>query len=90
MELDGLAPTFSNVVARGTGAELGAVAGTREGSPPRLRGIGPGGWDTGITREGAPVENDPAFSGALGIAGIVTPSMIPPPVDANAIVTPSM
>ncbi len=58
----------SDVTVDGMGTSLGAVMQNGTSLP---------GWDTGITRAGATLANDPAFSGMLGVAGVVTPTDLP-------------
>jgi len=63
----------------GTGTQLGAIA---------QNGMLDPAWDTGVTRLGATAVNDPAFTGTLDPAGVVSPSDLPN-TDAVGVVSPS-
>ena len=88
--IDGAAPSvaFTDVTARATGAELGAIAGYTTGT--QLTPAPSGGWDVGITREGAALANDAAWMTALDIAGVVIPSDLPRPQQLAGVVLPSV
>lgn len=80
----GAGPVFDAVTVDAAGAALGAVAGTRDDA----RGVivtSTGGWDTGIERTGAAIDNDLAPPAELD--AIVAPA--PPELDAvRGIVAP--
>ena len=60
--------TLGALTVSGTGTALGAIAQGTTVLP---------GWDSAVVREGATITNDPAFTGRLGIAGIVSPTDLP-------------
>jgi hypothetical protein len=62
---------LTSVTASATGTGLGAVA---------QNTTLPSGWDSGVTRTGAALANDPSFPGALAVQGI----MMPPGLVASA------
>ena len=96
------APTFENVTVAASGDAVGAVAGEVTDMGGRMVLMPTmSAWDTGITRMGAAVDNDPAFvarggpaMGTHDMVGIVTPSMFPiselTGAGVRGIVTPSM
>jgi hypothetical protein len=67
--------TIESVVVEGSGEQLGAVA--QDGT------VVPG-WDSAVTRVGAPAVNDALVTGPLDVAGILGPSCFP---DPSAVVT---
>lgn len=88
--LDGamLAPSdLTRVTVTSEGAGLGAVLGDvdRTGETFAHDPTPPAGWDVGITRVGAAITNDAAFTGSLSIA--VAPSP-PSATDALGVVAP--
>jgi hypothetical protein len=66
------------------GACFGAIAGTTDPDTRAFTPGGPAGWDEGITREGAAIDNDPLAAGAIDYVGSVTPEELP----VVGIVTP--
>jgi hypothetical protein len=76
---------FESVTVSGTGDAFGALAGDRDTVLGQVTIDPPPGWDEGITRAGATIDNDVAASGALdflvsgapesveGVYGIVAP-----------------
>ncbi len=80
---------FSEVTVRGTGEQLGAVAGNASGT--RLTPVSPGdgGWDDGITREGATALNDSALVGSIDIAAVTAPTELPAPEGARGVTAPT-
>ncbi|MCB9591182.1 MAG: hypothetical protein H6719_00500 [Sandaracinaceae bacterium] len=61
--------TLSNVTVEGTGTQLGAVVQNGTAEP---------GWDGTVTRLGATLTNDLAFTGGLDISNVVGPGDFPP------------
>ncbi|HJL18917.1 MAG TPA: right-handed parallel beta-helix repeat-containing protein [Sandaracinaceae bacterium LLY-WYZ-13_1] len=76
--------TFDRVEVRASGGAFGALAGERDVASGAITVGAPAGWDTGITRAGAAVTNDPVASGAFDAV------VIPGPVtgDVRSIVAP--
>ncbi|MDQ3034240.1 MAG: hypothetical protein M3Y87_17660 [Myxococcota bacterium] len=66
---------LTGIVAEGSGEQLGVLA---------QNGTVTSGWDDGVSRVGAPMTNDPLFTGALDVAGILGPSCLPDPADLVA------
>lgn len=62
---------IDRVTVEGEGSALGAVLQGPDGAVPT------GTWDVGITRRGATVANDAAFSGRLDIVGAIGPMFLP-------------
>ncbi|MBI2897995.1 MAG: hypothetical protein HYY06_30865 [Deltaproteobacteria bacterium] len=58
----------SDVTVEGTGEQLGAIA---------QQGNVPDGWDSGVTRQGATAENDPARTEMMGVKQIIDPEQLP-------------
>lgn len=57
--------SFTDVTVDASGAAFGALGGTRDAGAGEVTITSPAGWDTGITRAGAAVANDPTASGAF-------------------------
>ena len=66
--------TFEAVTVDATGAAFGALAGGRDVARGVLTVAGPAGWDTGITRSGAAVANDPTAPAELDLI-VTTPDV---------------
>lgn len=67
---------FENVTVDASGMAFGALGGTRDETRGEITVTNPAGWDTGITRSGAAVGNDPAASGAFDAIVTARPDMI--------------
>lgn len=80
---------FADVTVRGEGAQLGAVAGSASGTQLTAVAPGDGGWDTGITREGATGVNDAALTGTIDISGVTAPTELPIPSGAVGVRPPT-
>lgn len=80
--------TFTGVTVDGMGAQLGAIAGMRDATMPELVPGAPAGWDTGITRLGATVSNDAAFTGTLDLVDRSSPATLPVGSELARGVTP--
>ena len=80
--------TFVDVTVSGQGDQLGAVAGALDADAHDLAPIGTGGWDDGIVREGATIDNDAVVAVPLDVAGTITPSDLPLPEELAGGVLP--
>lgn len=79
------ASALTNVRITSEGAGLGAVQGTIDRAAEDFTVAAVPGWDVGITRLGAALANDAAFSGSLPVAVSARP---PSAADALAVVAP--
>jgi hypothetical protein len=75
--------TFEAVAVDAGGAAFGALAGTLDVARGVITVATPAGWDTGITRTGAALANDPTASGELDLI-VTTPDL----AGARGIIAP--
>jgi hypothetical protein len=80
-------PSFASVDVSGSGAALGAIAGTGDGRGALAPGA-PAGWDSGITRDGITSANDASLTGTLDVLPEARPALPDNPLEAVGVVAP--